>query len=116
MCWVVGDNVSPAWQRSALKALRVGGFPNLRVPFWGPHSKGYSILGSILGSHFLGKPPVHESKRRPEQDSALFSPRLEMACLRWAPPCRDYVGRRGTWRFVGFREFVPQKFCCHVCT
>ena len=24
------------------------GFPQLGVPFWGPHNKDYSILGSIL--------------------------------------------------------------------
>ena len=30
------------------------GFPKIRVPCWGPYSKGYSICGSILG---LGKLP-----------------------------------------------------------
>ena len=31
-----------------------GGFPKLGVPFWGPHNKDYSILGSILGPPILG--------------------------------------------------------------
>ena len=26
-----------------------GGFPKLGYPFWGPHNKDYSILGSIFG-------------------------------------------------------------------
>ena len=34
-----------------------GGFPKLGVPFWGSHSKDSSILGSMLGSPFLGKLP-----------------------------------------------------------
>ena len=34
-----------------------GGFLKLGVPFWGPHNKDYSILGSILGSAYLGKLP-----------------------------------------------------------
>ena len=32
-------------------------FPKLGVPFWGPYDKGYSILGSILGSPYFGKLP-----------------------------------------------------------
>ena len=39
-----------------LKGLYVG-FPKLGVPVWGPHSKDYSILGSILGSPDFGKQP-----------------------------------------------------------
>ena len=31
-----------------------GGFPKLGVPLWGPHHKDYGILGSILGSPYLG--------------------------------------------------------------
>ena len=34
-----------------------GGFPKLGVPFGGPSNKGYSILGSILGSPNFGKLP-----------------------------------------------------------
>ena len=34
-----------------------GGFPVLGLPFLGPHNKDYSILGSILGSPYLGKLP-----------------------------------------------------------
>ena len=34
------------------------GFSELGVSFWGPYNKDYSILGSILGSPFLGKLPV----------------------------------------------------------
>ena len=33
-----------------------GGFLKLGVPFWG-HNKDYSILGSIAGSPYFGKPP-----------------------------------------------------------
>ena len=29
--------------------IGIRGFPKLGVPFWGPHNKDYSILGSILG-------------------------------------------------------------------
>ena len=32
--------------------LKIGGYP-----FGGPHNKDYNILGSILGSHYLGKLP-----------------------------------------------------------
>ena len=35
----------------------MGGFPNLGVPFWGPHNKDYNILGSILGFPYFGKLP-----------------------------------------------------------
>ena len=35
-----------------------GGIPKLGVPFWGSSYKDYSILGSILGSPYLGKLPV----------------------------------------------------------
>ena len=34
-----------------------GGFPKLGVPFWGPYNENCSILGSILGSLYLGKLP-----------------------------------------------------------
>ena len=27
------------------------------IPFWGPHNEDYSILGSILGSSYIGKLP-----------------------------------------------------------
>ena len=38
--------------------LLFGGFPKLGVPFLGtPHNKDYSILGSILGSPYIGKLP-----------------------------------------------------------
>ena len=37
--------------------IRIGGFPKLRVPFWGPHIKDCSIWGSILGSHACWKLP-----------------------------------------------------------
>ena len=37
-----------------LLGFRSGSFPKLCVPFWGPYKKDYSILGSILGSPFLG--------------------------------------------------------------
>ena len=33
-------------------------FPKIRCTFFGPHNKDYSILGSILGSPFLGKLPI----------------------------------------------------------
>ena len=36
----------------------MGSFPKLGVPFWGPHSKDYSILEFILGSPYLGKLPI----------------------------------------------------------
>ena len=33
-------------------------FPKIKGTFWGgPYNKGYSILGSILGSPYFGKPP-----------------------------------------------------------
>ena len=40
-----------------------GGFPKLGVSFWGfsvwgPHNKDYDILGSILGSPYLGNYPL----------------------------------------------------------
>ena len=34
-----------------------GGFPKLGVLFGDSHNKGYSLLGSILGSPYLGKLP-----------------------------------------------------------
>ena len=34
-----------------------GGFPKLGYLFGGPHYKDYSILGSILGSPYLGELP-----------------------------------------------------------
>ena len=34
-----------------------GGLPKLGVPFWGSYNKDSSILGSILGSPYLGKLP-----------------------------------------------------------
>ena len=34
-----------------------GGFPNLGYLFGGPHNKDYSMLGSILGSPYIGKLP-----------------------------------------------------------
>ena len=38
--------------------LRNGGFPKLGAPFLGgPCNKDYSILGSIWGSPYFGKPP-----------------------------------------------------------
>ena len=54
---------SPDWDKlkgSDYKATAVklngwtGSFPKLGVPFWGPHNKDYSILGSILGSPIVG--------------------------------------------------------------
>ena len=37
---------------------KYGGFLKLGVSYWGgPHNKDYSILGSILGSPYLGKLP-----------------------------------------------------------
>ena len=35
--------------------LLMGSSPKLGVPFWGPHNKDDNILGSILGSPYLGK-------------------------------------------------------------
>ena len=40
----------PFW----LLVVPIGGFPKLGVPFWGPYTKDYSILGSKLGSPILG--------------------------------------------------------------
>ena len=55
-----------------------GGCPKLRVPFFeGPHNKEFNILGSILGSPYLGKPPkgLHDAKaaeiRRPSEQKPL---------------------------------------------
>ena len=39
-------------------------FPNLGVPFEGPHMKDYGILGFILGSSYLGKLPCGPVKKR----------------------------------------------------
>ena len=36
----------------------IGVFPKLGVPFGGPYNKDYKILGSILGSPYLGKLPL----------------------------------------------------------
>ena len=59
-----------------LKVERTGGFPKLGTPFRGPDNKGYSILGSILGSPYLGKLPtlfcLCESKQ--------WNPRLFQSC------------------------------------
>ena len=44
-----------------------GGFLKLGVPFWGPNSKDYSILGSILGSPYLQKLPFWDSKGTMEE-------------------------------------------------
>ena len=44
----------------ALRITHMGGFPKLGVPFGGPHSKDYKILGSILGSPYFGKLPYPE--------------------------------------------------------
>ena len=32
-----------------------GGYPELGVPYWGRYNKEYSMLGSILGSLYVGK-------------------------------------------------------------
>ena len=32
-------------------------FPKIRGTFWGPYNRGYSMLGSILGSPYFGKLP-----------------------------------------------------------
>ena len=45
-----------------------GGFPKLGVPFGGPHKKDYGILGSILGSPYLGKLP---SQNNPQKSRVL---------------------------------------------
>ena len=34
-----------------------GSFPELGVPFWGPHNTNTNILGSIFGSPYFGKLP-----------------------------------------------------------
>ena len=66
--------VPPDSQKEPL--ARFGGFPKLGVPFGGPHNKDYSILGSILGSPYLGKLPnlADQLGRRREQLFAI--PRL----------------------------------------
>ena len=46
-----------------------GSFPKLGVPFWGPYNKDYSILGSILGSSYLGKLP-NQNSSHPWTDGA----------------------------------------------
>ena len=33
------------YESAAFQRLLLGGFSRLGVPFWGPHNKGYSILG-----------------------------------------------------------------------
>ena len=65
-----------------------GGFPKLGVQNWGPHNKDYSILGSILGSPYLGKLPYH----------AIFLPVLYVAL----PVCRVYgvLGHRNKGPFA----------------
>ena len=44
------------------------GFPKLRVPFWGPNIKDFSILGSILG------PPIWETTKSCARLSAQQGP------------------------------------------
>ena len=43
-----------------------GGFLKLGVPLWGPFNKDCSILGSILGSPYLGKLPNSVCPLSPE--------------------------------------------------
>ena len=38
------------------QGTRCGGFPKIGIPFGGPNNKDYSILGSRLGSPYLGSP------------------------------------------------------------
>ena len=51
------------WRVRPLEVPRVGhrngGFPKLGVLFGRYHNKDYSILGSILGSPYVGKLPNH---------------------------------------------------------
>ena len=65
-CSAGGEDGTPQSRSSAgaepivhvVVAQRVyGGLPKLGVPYWGPHNQDFSILGSILGSPYLGKLP-----------------------------------------------------------
>ena len=54
------ETTTPTLEQSMLGVIVravYGGFPKLGAPFWGPNNKGYSILGSILGSPYFGKLP-----------------------------------------------------------
>ena len=44
-----------SWEKSP--GLGFGGFLKLRGTIWGPDNEDYSILGSILGSHYFWKLP-----------------------------------------------------------
>ena len=51
---------------------RLGGFPEVGAPFLlGPHSKEYSIFGSILGSPYFGKLPICIHDQGPSQGPQL---------------------------------------------
>ena len=69
---------------------RLGGFPKFRVPFWGHHNKGFSILGSMLGYPHFGKLP-------------LVAPLFFMSTLPVDPPCSGQLmamlqtGRLAVW-------------------
>ena len=48
------------------------GFPKLGVPYWGPHNKDYSILGSILGSPYFGKLPYRDNGKNGNYTLGLY--------------------------------------------
>ena len=50
-----------------------GGFPKLGVPFWGPHTKDYTIRGSILGFPYFGKVPDASKKLKQGQLLSEFA-------------------------------------------
>ena len=52
-------------ERENPKQNNIGVSQNLRYPIWGLHNKDYNILGSILGSPYLGKLPY--DVERPEK-------------------------------------------------
>ena len=80
----------------------VKSFPKSGVPSWGSHKKDYNILGSIVGSPYLGKPPLGASALKPKHSNSRPS-RLTIL-----PLDEDGPPERGPNQGLGLRGGV---FC-----
>ena len=70
---------------------RFGGFPQVGVPFLGAHNKDYGILGSILGSPYLGKLPFTDAQHTSRSACFLAS------SFSWTEQRICQVPRRIAW-------------------
>ena len=74
------------------KSCREGGFPNLGVPCWGCYnSEGDSVLGTILGSPYLGKLQGTCKRTFFEFSYSLQPLKDRLAKLAWKPRYCSHV-------------------------